>query len=165
MDEDLDGAIAALEEADALQGTFGRSLANANVVSLLARLRAERGDVAGSLTAMRSAVVISRNGMNRGGFVTALERGIDVFVLCRPAESTARLVGAATRGPLRSMRMVAVHERGRRREIQARLLEQLGADAYEAAMERGAAMSYEEALDFVLTQLDAALADLEVDDG
>jgi N-acetylglutamate synthase-like GNAT family acetyltransferase len=120
--------------------------------------------VAGSLAALRDAVVKSQNAMNRGGFVTALERGIDVFVLCRPPESAVTVAGAATRGPLRSMRMVAVHERGRRRALQDRLREQLGADAYDSAIERGAAMSYEEALDYVHAELDAALSEFEVGD-
>ena len=130
------------------------------VGSLLARLRAARGDTTGAVAALTDALASSRDVMNRGAFVTALERGVDVFVVCDRAEVAAVLLGAATRGPLRDMRMTGVHERETRRQMQSLIREQLGDERYEEFLARGAAMSYKESLEFALAELDAVRQEL-----
>jgi hypothetical protein len=128
--------------------------------SVLSRLRAARGDLVGAVSALTEAVVVSRDLMNRGGLITSLERGVDVFALGDRPETAATLVGAATRGPLRAMRMIGVYERAPRRQLQDALRERLGDDRYEGCVARGAAMSYEELLDFVLGELDSLRQEL-----
>jgi predicted ATPase/class 3 adenylate cyclase len=162
LSHDPDAAEAALVEALELYRNANISaIPRPMAASLLARLRAARGDSVGAVAALTEAVVVGRDLMQRGALITSVERGVDVFVVCDRPETAAALVGAATRGPLRAMRMIGVHERAPRRQLQDVLREQLGDERYEACVARGAAMSYEELLDYTLAELEAVRQELE----
>jgi hypothetical protein len=72
-------------------------------------------------------------------------------------EPAAILVGALT-GPLGILSTVPAHEAGDRQAAMDELRSRLGAEEYEAAMARGASMSYEDLVVFALAELDHALA-------
>jgi N-acetylglutamate synthase-like GNAT family acetyltransferase len=163
MMHDPAAAETAMDEANALYSTEEdlSQVPRPMVASLLARLRAAHGDAVGAVAALIDALVASRDLMHRGALVTTLERGIDVFVVCERPEVAAVLAGAATRGPLRDMRMIGVHERAPRRQLQEGLLAELGEERYEQCLAQGAAMSYEESLEYTLAELESVRQELE----
>ena len=128
-------------------------------LALLARLRADRGEGPPAIEALREAVVRGRD----AGQVGVLLAWILTYAVCVAAdldapEFAATLGAALTDGPLAAMiyRTPALTDR------QAALdhaRAQLGPDRYDAAHATGIAMSYEELVEYTISELDRLMVE------
>jgi hypothetical protein len=147
-----DDALAALEAIripTKLSATMrGRSLA------LAAQLRAARGDADGAISALRQAIPATHCYGELTGIATTFDRGIQVLTHLGHYEVAAVLGGIATEGVFANTFGVPVHEIPDRERALQQLREELGDERYAAAVARGAAMSYEEALGSTIRALD-----------
>jgi hypothetical protein len=91
--------------------------------------------------------------------VTALDRGISVAADLGQRRLAAFLGGAATKGPLAPLTLVARDERETREEILDHTRSALGADTYNAESARGATMTYTNIVPYLLGELDRLLAE------
>jgi tetratricopeptide (TPR) repeat protein len=151
-----DDALAALDEClglgQSIQANWrGRALA------LAAQLRAGMGDADGAISALRQAITQCHRSGERTGVATAIDRGIQVLASTGHHEMSAFLGGIMTEGVFANIHGVPVHELPDRQRVVKRLEAELGADRYAAAIARGAAMSYDEALDSTTRALNALL--------
>ena len=131
---------------------LGRSLA------AIAHLRSRAGDTPGALAALREAFIWCIDTGQRTELIASIDRAVDVVCRAGHDETGAILQGIATLGPLASVNTVLRSTHVARRE--SRLRDQLGDEVFEAAMDRGAAMPYEDVVDFVTTEVDRMLAEL-----
>ena len=151
-------ALAALEESIALSR---RESPSANwrgrALALAAQLRAQKGDAPGGLSALQESITESHRTGERTAVATALDRGIQVLASTGNHELAALLGGVVTEGVFANTYGVPAPEVPDRQRALERLETELGADTYAAAIERGAAMTYDEALDSTTRALDALL--------
>jgi predicted ATPase/class 3 adenylate cyclase len=158
ISSDREGALAATEEAIALSGDGDVASGTlSGTYSMCGLLRAYRGNLAGAYRALRKAVLLSRDYGERPQMGAALGWGIAVFQIAGRPEQAAVFVGALNSGALRA---VSNHPRAARGHGPRRV-EQLRAvlgDDVDVGMARGAAMSYDEIVEYVLAELDAAEA-------
>jgi len=129
---------------------FGGALAR------IARLRDRNGDLPGALEALHEAVSHYQRIGPRTELtvvVAQLARTLGGHDQPEPAAILAGVVGA---GPLTTMARSGTPERVARATAAART--QLGDMAYDQAFARGAAMSYDDAIAYVRTELDRAIA-------
>jgi hypothetical protein len=139
-------------ESGAIQGGLDAALAR------VAALRMQAGDTTGALTALRTSLAHCREIGERLSVTTGLDSF--VVVLTELGEMEAPVVAFAviqteSFGPLEA---VTGREQERREQYLAIARAALSDAAYEAALARGGSMSDEEALDFVLGELDRLLA-------
>jgi hypothetical protein len=146
-----DEALAALEATGIpteLSATMrGRSLA------LAAQLRAAKGDAPGAISALREAIPETHRYGELTGIATTFDRGIQVLTHLGHYELAAVLGGIATEGVFANTYGVPAHELPDRQSALERLEAELGTERYAAAIARGAAMSYDEALNSTTTAL------------
>ena len=109
--------------------------------SILARLRAERGDLEGARDAMRSAVAIGYEDNDPFILATALDRGIHVLADLGRPEDAAVWSGAVVDGALSRVAHLPARERPLRADAIGRLRAALGEQRYAAAAARGSGMS------------------------
>ncbi len=151
--DDPDGARHELEEAVALAevGASGHMLGFG--WSILARLRVQRGDLDGAREAMKAALTRSHEDSDPFILSTALDRGVHVLEALGHLEGAAVCVGAVVDGPLRRAAHLPARERPLRRDVVDRLRRALGADGFDAATSRGAAMSEDDLLRYAFELL------------
>ena len=109
--------------------------------SILARLRAARGDLPGARDAMRSAVARAYEDNDPFILATALARGIHVLEQLGRPEDAAMWAGAVIDGPLSRVDHLPARERPLRAQAIDRVRLALGEDGYAAAASQGARMS------------------------
>ena len=160
--DDPDGARAALEESMALTERGASDVIAGNVLQLLARLQANAGNLLDALTMQRSAVrgtVAAGNRLSIAGNLLFLAEIVGNAGI--EPEVVGVVEGIVTLSSAMSMAVVG----GREREIHDRAIENarraVGQERFEALLARGGAMSYEEAVEYAVTELDRIIAELE----
>jgi tetratricopeptide (TPR) repeat protein len=150
----------ALAESGAIQGGLDAML------GLVAPLRFVDGDVSGALDALITTLTRMRESGERLSVINALDSSLTVLAELGEHEVPAVITGiraAETFGPASTG--IAGAARARHDEIIAEVGAALGDRAFDAAAARGAAMSADEALHFLLAELQrvrAALPDENV---
>jgi hypothetical protein len=109
--------------------------------SILARLRAERGDLQGARDAMRSAIARAYEDNDPFILATALDRGIHVLDQLGLPDEAAVWAGAVVDGSLNRVAHLPARERPLRADAIGRLRAVLGEQRYEAAAALGSCMS------------------------
>ena len=145
----------ALAEAGAIQGGLDAML------GLIAPLRLADGDVAGALDGLSTTVTRMRESGERLSVVNSLDSSLIVLSELGEREVPATITGiraAETFAPAGAG--IAGVARARHDEIVAEVRATLGDEAFDAAAARGAAMSDEDALTFLLTELECVRAGL-----
>ena len=160
--DDPDGARAALEESMALTERGASDVIAGNVLQLLARLQANAGNLLDALTMQRSAVrgtVAAGNRLSIAGNLLFLAEIVGNAGI--EPEVVGVVEGIVTRSATMSMAVVG----GREHEIHDRAIENarraVGQERFDALLARGGAMSYEEAVQYAVTELDRIIAELE----
>jgi predicted ATPase/class 3 adenylate cyclase len=150
-----DDPRAALEAAERSLGyaeaasTLGSN--KSGVLALAGGLRARTGDNEGALALMPEAVRIARDTGIRPTLAATLDWALAPLVRTGRAECAATFVGALDDGALASVAQFPGMQR--RSRIVVRIRDVLGDDATDAAVARGAAMSYDELVAYALEQL------------
>jgi tetratricopeptide (TPR) repeat protein len=159
-DEDPIEALAALDESVALARAGASDMVLAAALSLAARVRARGGDAPAALRGLRDALSAADDVGDRPTFFSALDRAIEILVSAGELDRAAVITGVVTRGPFREMTSL---QGGPEEQARARVIEELrgrlGAPRFDAAVERGAALSYDEVIDYSVGELDALLAE------
>jgi predicted ATPase/class 3 adenylate cyclase len=151
-----DEALAALEENIALGESFSANW-RGRALALAAQLRAGKGDADGAISAVRQAITQCHRSGERTGVATAFDRGIQVLASTGHREMAAVLGGIVTEGIFAKTHGIPVHELPDRQRTLEHLETELGAQRFTAAIARGAAMTYDEALDSTTRALDMLL--------
>ena len=148
------------EEASSGLTTANDNLAT-SALGMVAQLRARNGDRSGALDALRVAVVKGNELGDRPQFVAIIGWGVFVFARFGALEPAAVLAGALVDGPLAEIsRFPGVAQSHDDRAL-ARLEEALGADAYREAAARGAEMTFDEVVAYMVSEIDGCLAKLD----
>jgi predicted ATPase/class 3 adenylate cyclase len=159
------GALAALEAYIALarggaqRSTFGPALAD------VGWLKARTGDSAGALSAIRDGVAYCHHIGDRRTLVGVLSRASLALIELGYPEPAAVLTGVVTDGPLAvwdALAGVEADQQDREQALDA-MLAALGLDRYQHAAARGAAMSYDEVVDYAGGELERLLVDAHDD--
>jgi hypothetical protein len=143
----------ALVRAGAMDNSFSTLLAR------IARLKTEGGDVAGALDALQEAASYMQQVGMRSDFVSIVAQSARTLAALGRAETAAVLAGVIIEGSLATLSAAGSAERIERGLVVAHA--DLGDDRYQAAFARGAAMPYHEAVTFLATELDGAIAGLD----
>jgi predicted ATPase/class 3 adenylate cyclase len=155
--DDPRAALDALEESVAIsrsgvqRGTLSDSLAR------IAELRAQEHQTLGALGTLRAALVYGHEFGQQAWLVTALDRGIQVLGHLGHWEPTAVLGGMVLDGPLGRLSILPLAEHQARSDALERARQELGDHRYRAAHTRGAAMTYEQIIEYTLAELDRLL--------
>jgi predicted ATPase len=148
-----DDPEAALGALDSLEGRFRGSTLPSSL-ALAGGLRARLGNPEGALPLLREAVIVSRDEGARPSLAAALDWSLAPLVKLGQSESAATFVGALTGGPLAEVSgFPDVESRAR---VLERIRAALGDNAADVLVARGAAMTYDEIIDFALNHLDPA---------
>jgi predicted ATPase/class 3 adenylate cyclase len=155
--DDPDASLAALEESQSLVRSGATDVMFANTSLQIARLRAQRGDTTGGLGALRDGIRHARDAGDRVYLAGLMQYAAEVFAglgFPEPAAVVAGLVDAKG----------FHHFVGVEPEEWNALLERARSDVgdarYAEAVARGAAMTLDDAVDFILETLDARVGDL-----
>ena len=153
--DDPDAALALLQESVALTEGGASDVVLGDAYELVASIYCRRSDANEALGALSSAVRQSDRIGTRVSAIGALTIGVEVFATTGHVELAAVLNGIITDGPFASL---VGHQGGRERDEREHLLAEvrntLDDETYETAVQRGASMSYEEIIDFVLGEID-----------
>jgi tetratricopeptide (TPR) repeat protein len=146
----------AYEEAYAIaqrlrHGIFG------SLTSYLAVVRLRTGDLDGAFEALRDGFVFFSDTGERPQLVAAVNRAIRVVAAFGEHGVAATLVGVASDGPLAGLNNFPDSRLEDGHPIVLRLQSDLGDERFTDARRRGAAMNYDEVVDFVLTETDRIL--------
>jgi tetratricopeptide (TPR) repeat protein len=153
-----DDALDALEECIALHRSASvSSTVQARALALAAQLHAAQGDANGGLSALREAINAAHRNRERTAVATAFDRGIQVLASTGHNQTAAVLGGIVTEGVFATTHAVPVHELPDRQRALEHLEVELGAERYAAAIARGSAMTYDEAVDSTTRALDMLL--------
>ncbi|HXY95123.1 MAG TPA: adenylate/guanylate cyclase domain-containing protein [Acidimicrobiia bacterium] len=155
--DDPERARLALEEAIVLARESHHSVLG-SIASQLAQVRSRTGDPAGALEALRESFRFFADMGDRPQLVAATNWGIRITDRVGELETSAVLVGVAYDGPLNSLNNFPGSRLAPDDPTLVRLEHDLGHDAYLAARARGAAMSYDQVVGYVLAELDRMLA-------
>ncbi len=160
--DDPEAARAALEESMALTESGASDVLAGAALALLARLQAEAGDVLGALSLLRSAVSDSAEFASR---ISISRHLLYVAEVLGSAGIEPEVVGVLEGVVTRSPEMNMVSAGGRERELHDRAIETacgiVGPERFEELLARGGAMTYEQVVDYALTELDRIVAELE----
>ena len=141
-------------------------MANANdnllnsALSMMANLRARRGDLRGALEAMRAAIEQSERIGDRPQTVGAVAWALLIMTEVGEVETAAVLAGVIVDGPLAELNNFPGSQRAHGDRHLAPIEVALGTEAYRAAAARGAAMSFPEVVAFLGIELDRLLSEL-----
>jgi hypothetical protein len=148
-----DEALALLEEAVATDIPFGKLNLVGNAQALIAQLRARRGDTPGALDSLRLSVVHLDEVGDRPQFLGTVDWAIVIFYLLEADEAAAVLAGVAIDGPLAALNKfpgAPKHGDSAMSKVEARL----GSERYRELVARGAAMSYDAVVQYLLEEID-----------
>ena len=157
--DDPDAPRRALDEAIALARTNAIWSHFPLVLGLAAQLRVV-DDPVGALALLREGVQWGHDAGGRLVLATALDRGIHILESCDQPLPAAMITGAVTQGALAGMSMISIAEQDDRAAALEQLKARLGAAELDAALTRGAAMSYDEVVEYTLTELETITTEL-----
>ena len=162
--DDPPAARAALEESIALTEAGAGDVISADARELLGRLEGHEGNVENALRLFTSAMRSSLAAGNRMSLAGHLSYAAEVLGTARiEPEVVGVLEGAAAH----SSELTMVTVEGRERELHEVAINNarsaVGNERYDACAARGAAMTFEEIVDYVLTELDRIIEDLSTD--
>jgi predicted ATPase/class 3 adenylate cyclase len=147
---DPDRALAAFEESIALsRHGFGVDISRAGA----AQLRARAGDRAAALTHLREAIAGDHDIGYRAGIGYTVERAVAILSTLREDELAALCAGIVQARVVTGFRTLPQAD-----DTAARVAARLGADAYNAAYNQGAALTYEQVGPALVAALDELLA-------
>jgi hypothetical protein len=129
-----------------------------SALGMVAQLRARRGDRVGALEALRTSVVNGHELGDRPQFVATISWGTYVFARFGDLQAAAVLAGALVDGPLAELAGFPGMAQSHDDPALARLQFALGPDTYREATARGAAMSFDQIVEYMLTEIDRMLA-------
>jgi predicted ATPase len=142
-------ALAAFEEsieftrAGAADGFHSMALGGA------AQLRARAGDRRGALDHLRTVIAFDHDNSSRANAALTLERAVPTLASLGEDELAAMIFGVVQHGTISSFRSLPQVDR-----TAVRLEERMGKDAYQAAVDRGAAIPYRDVGLTLLAELD-----------
>ena len=152
--DDPEAALQALERGiEPLRDGWGSSTGSAALV-LAGGLKSRLGDAVGALEYLHSAVIVLRDEGGRPQMAAALDWSLRVLVTVGRPEPAATFVGALTVGALARVSDYPVTTAGARDRVLGRVRAILGNGATDALAERGAAMTYEEIVEYAIEYLD-----------
>ncbi|HXY92372.1 MAG TPA: adenylate/guanylate cyclase domain-containing protein [Acidimicrobiia bacterium] len=128
----------------------GRSIAGA--LALAAGLRARVGDDVGALEFVHEAVLISRDQGHRPQLAAALDWGLNPLLRTGRPGVTATFLGALTAGTLAEVGNFPGVDAARARSLD-RVRDALGGARTDQLLKRGAAMTYDELVEYAVDQL------------
>jgi predicted ATPase/class 3 adenylate cyclase len=138
---------------ETLREGWGTSTGSA-ALALAGGIKARLGDEVGALRYLHGAVTVSRDQGARPSMAAALDWSLRVLVRMERPDTAAVFVGALTAGALSEVSDYPISSPRTRDRILGRVRETLGGDATQALVDRGAAMTYEEIVDFAVEQLE-----------
>ena len=153
--DDPDEALAFAEQSIALTRAGASGATLGHVLPIQAQLRARNGDTSGAVRDLREAFTYSHDKGDKVMLMVAFDRSINVFDALGLTEAAATLAGVALRGPLAVLSILPSAERDDRAVVLAHVQALIGRSGYEQAIQRGAAMSGDQAVTYALDQLDA----------
>ena len=153
-------ALAVFEEAIAVMAAANDNLVTSGL-GMLAQLRARHGDRQGALKALRLSTVKGYEIGERAQFVATIGWGVYVLARFGHFEQAAVLAGALVDGPLAELSHYPGVARTHGDRALSPIEQALGADSYRVATARGAEMTYDEIVAFMLTEVDRLLAEPE----
>jgi tetratricopeptide (TPR) repeat protein len=148
-------ALEAFEQAIALGRAGATQLVMGMALVGVARLRARSGDRAAALHALRAALVDSDHVGFRPIVTEVLGPGAEILIRVGRPATAVTLSGSVLDGALAEI-MVSSDRNAELERMLAGVREELGPDEYDRAFARGAVMSYEEIVEFVLDDLQLA---------
>ncbi len=151
--DDPEGALEVAEEFVAIYRRVGvaRSVAP-GLFALVAGLRARLGDDEGAFRLLRDAVVIARDDGTLPAAAATLGFALTPFCRTGRPEVAAVLLGALDRGALAQVaKFPGAHDA--RARTRSRIDAALGDEQTEVLVERGAAMTYDDAIGYALDEL------------
>jgi ATP/maltotriose-dependent transcriptional regulator MalT len=155
--DDPEASLAALEESQALVRSGATDVMFANTSVQIARLRAQVGDTAGGLGALRHAVAHASGAGDRVYLAGLLQYAVEILTQLGFSEPAAVIAGLVDAKGYHHFAGVEVGEWQGALDV-ARL--QLGEGRYTEAVARGAAMTLDDAVEFILGTLDGLLGAL-----
>ena len=161
QDSDPNRSAGALREGAEMFGQLRATSIAGLCLMVLARVEATHGD---PLSALQSCSAATRQLFeigHRTNTIFSLKNSVTAFHRARQAETAAVLLGWIDEQPLRG---TAGQEADLYRRQQAQVRGQLGDDRYQELSQRGAAMSYEDMVEYALEQADSILAHPEAVD-
>jgi predicted ATPase/class 3 adenylate cyclase len=158
--EDPARAREAFEESVALTQSGASDVNYSLALRELARLRMRDGDPAAALDALRAAVTYDNAGGNRPALPATLLASCELLTALGHLEHALVLNGAVVEGELRPL-APGTSAVGSQHAALVRAPEGLGDAAYQAALAKGSALSYEEVVAYALDAIDTARAELE----
>jgi hypothetical protein len=153
-------ALVALLESIALSdpGTMNVMISPAR--SLAATIEARDGDARSALSHLRDSVTHSVDEGDNTTIFSCYDRAIRVFAFLGNDEPAAELAGVVTIGPFASLSTISVGPEAEERDAAlSEVRGRLGDAVFEAAVTRGAGLSYDEVLDRILGEIDQLLAE------
>ncbi len=154
-------ALAALLESIALSSPGAMNVMISPARSLAATIEAKNGDARSALSHLRDSVTHSVDEGDNTTIFSCYDRAIRVFAFVGKHEPAAELAGVVTLGPFASLTTIAVGpEADERDAVLVDVRTELGDAAFDAALARGAGLSYDEVLDRVLGEIDRMLVEL-----
>jgi predicted ATPase len=135
------------------------------VISIAAVIQSRAGQSHAALIDLRDALGYSADAGLRATVLSALDRAVIVMANVGNPECAAVLGGAVTSGPLAALDTITFAVEGSMRaDALAAVRERLGTTRYQGAIRRGAAMNYEELVDYALAEIDRTLQELDSGD-
>jgi predicted ATPase/class 3 adenylate cyclase len=149
--DEPDAALRALEPI--LDPLHHRALVASSSLALAGGLRARLGDPEGAIPLLRDAVIMSRDHGARPSLAAALDWSLSPLVKLGRPEPAATLVGALTGGPLAEVSAVPLGHGARVRTLE-RIRTALGDETTDTLVADGAAMTYDELVQYAIRHLD-----------
>jgi hypothetical protein len=156
--DDPVAALAAFEESVALARAGATSSSMGTSLGHAAPLLARAGDVPAALAALREALVYSYEIADRITVDAVLTRGLVTFDEVGHCEAVAVLDGAMRASVIGTRVIPPPRERREEAVAIERSQEAFGRERYERSRARGAAMNYDELIEYLVRELDDLIA-------
>jgi predicted ATPase/class 3 adenylate cyclase len=153
--DDPEAALHALEQALEKQHFVGQGIMQPSSLALAGGLRARLGDPLGAFPLLREAVINSRDQGARPSLAAALDWSLSPLIKLKQPEPAATFVGALTGGPLAEVSSFPGVDAARVRTLE-RIRTTLSDQTTDALVAQGAAMTYDEIIDYALDHLELA---------
>jgi hypothetical protein len=150
---DVEGAKAAVEESLALSRAW-ENATHGSIAALAAHLRARTGDQIGAIEALQDGFAFFAEVGDRPQFLGAATHAIRILGRLGEYEVAETLLGVAVDGPLAALNNFPDLRLEDSDPLIATIHRELGAEDAAACRSRGAAMTYEEAVDYTIVELD-----------
>ncbi len=153
-----DDPAAALDAAEAMLAIYRTGSARGMAPGMMAvagGIRARLGDATGALELLRESVLLARDDGARPQIAATLDWALGALTKVGRPEAAATIVGALTGEPLAKVGNYPGVDGVRARTLE-RVRPVLGDDATDALVARGAAMNYDEIVEYALRHLEPA---------